>query len=324
MRYPLLKGHYIKHLFKILNKKDCLDFLRLCLYLSFNLTDQLFELINIKAPATIGFNPKVQLRHPKMAIITISRGSYSHGKEIAETVAHRLGYGCVSREVLLEASKEFNIPELKLFHALHDSPSLWDNLFSRKEKYIAYIQAAVLKNLKNDNVVYHGFAGHFFVQDIAHVLKVRIIATLAERVNVFMKATGSSHDQAVKYIEKIDEQRRKWSQQLYHIETTDPSLYDLVINIGQLTIEDAVEIICHKVGLKRFRTTAESRRKMEDRALAAVARAAIVDRYPSAAVTCLDGTVSVAVKSGLVPEKRARQEISRILKDIPEIRQVKV
>jgi len=73
-----------------------------------------------------------------MAVITISRGSFSHGKEIAEIVAERLGYECVSREVLIEASKDFNIPELKLFHALHDSPTLLDNIIFRKEKGQAF------------------------------------------------------------------------------------------------------------------------------------------------------------------------------------------
>ena len=158
-----------------------------------------------------------------MAVITISRGSFSHGKEIAENVAERLGYDCISREILIEASKDFNIPELKLFHAIHDSPTFLDNIFFRIEKYIAYIQAAVLKSLKKDNVVYHGFAGHFFVQDVAHVLKVRVIASMAERVKVVMKRNKFSRDEAVKYIRKVDEQRRKWSHQLYGIETADPS-----------------------------------------------------------------------------------------------------
>jgi hypothetical protein len=39
-----------------------------------------------------------------MAIITISRGSYSKGKEVAEKVAEHLGYECLSREVILDAS----------------------------------------------------------------------------------------------------------------------------------------------------------------------------------------------------------------------------
>jgi hypothetical protein len=39
-----------------------------------------------------------------MPIITISRGCYSRGKEVAEKVAKELGYQCLSREILLEAS----------------------------------------------------------------------------------------------------------------------------------------------------------------------------------------------------------------------------
>jgi len=59
-----------------------------------------------------------------MGIITVARGSYSHGQEIAEKVAQKLGYDCISREVILEASKEFNIPEIKLTQAFEDAPSI--------------------------------------------------------------------------------------------------------------------------------------------------------------------------------------------------------
>ena len=101
-----------------------------------------------------------------MAIITISRGSYSYGKAIAEKVAEKLKYDCIARDVLLEASKEFNLPEIKLLSAIKDAPSILDRFVYGKEKYIAYIQASLLKYLKKDNVVYHGLAGQFFVKDI--------------------------------------------------------------------------------------------------------------------------------------------------------------
>jgi len=55
-----------------------------------------------------------------MPIITISRGSYSRGKDVAEKLAQRLGYECLSRDILLEASDEFNIPEIKLIR--RDAP----------------------------------------------------------------------------------------------------------------------------------------------------------------------------------------------------------
>jgi len=44
-----------------------------------------------------------------MGVITISRGSYSKGKEIAEKLAQYLGYECISREILLETSDHFNM-----------------------------------------------------------------------------------------------------------------------------------------------------------------------------------------------------------------------
>ena len=53
-----------------------------------------------------------------MSIITISRGSYTHGKIVAESVADKLGFDCISRDILLEISKDFNIDELKLLRAI--------------------------------------------------------------------------------------------------------------------------------------------------------------------------------------------------------------
>jgi hypothetical protein len=49
-----------------------------------------------------------------MPIITISRGSYSKGKEVAEKVAQKLGYKCISQEIILEASEAFHVPEIRM------------------------------------------------------------------------------------------------------------------------------------------------------------------------------------------------------------------
>jgi hypothetical protein len=55
-----------------------------------------------------------------MPVITISRGSYSHGREVAEKLCARLGYRCLSREIILKASEHFNTPEIELTKAIHD------------------------------------------------------------------------------------------------------------------------------------------------------------------------------------------------------------
>src|SRR4030067_3303618 len=101
-----------------------------------------------------------------MPIVTISRGSYSKGKEVAEKVAQRLGYDCISRDILVEASEHFNIPEIKLVRALHDAPSVLERFTYGKERYLAYIESAFLERVQMDNVVYHGLAGHFFLKGV--------------------------------------------------------------------------------------------------------------------------------------------------------------
>lgn len=198
-----------------------------------------------------------------MSIITISRGSYSHGSEIAEKLAKKLGYRCISRDVLIEVSDEFNVSEIKLIRAIRDSPSVLDRYTFGREKYIAFIQAAIFEHLRKDDTVYHGFAGHFFVKDIAHVLKVRIIADMDKRIACMMAREKVSKKEALSMVKRVDEERKKWSQKLYRFDTWDSGLYDLVINIEKITIDDAVDMICRTVKLKPFHTTPESQKQMD-------------------------------------------------------------
>ena len=61
-----------------------------------------------------------------MAIITISRGSYSMGKAVAEQVAQKLGYDLFSRDLLFKTSDKFDIPQKTLEKAIHDAPGVFE------------------------------------------------------------------------------------------------------------------------------------------------------------------------------------------------------
>ncbi|MBN1833613.1 MAG: cytidylate kinase-like family protein [Deltaproteobacteria bacterium] len=259
-----------------------------------------------------------------MAIITISRGSYSKGKEIAERVAERLGYECIARRVLLEASDGYNIPEVKLVRAIHDAPSFFGNLSRKKEKYVSFIQAEILEHFRKDNVVYHGLAGHFFVKGISHVLKVRVIADLEDRVRLEMEREGISRKEALEVLSKDDEERVKWSKNLYGIDTRKPNLYDLVIHIHKLTVEDAVDIICHAAGLPQFQATPESQRAIDGLALAARVKAAVVDVRPDIEVTAEDGIVFVKTEAPVIHEASLVQKIQKISKNIAGVKEIKI
>jgi cytidylate kinase len=258
-----------------------------------------------------------------MPIITISRGSYSRGKEVAEKVAAALGYECISREILLEASEQFNIPEIKLVRAIHDAPSILERFTYGKERYVSYIKAALLKHIQKDNVVYHGLAGHFFLQDIPHVLKVRIIADIEDRVAEEMKRENISAAEARHILKKDDDERRRWSLQIFGGDTWDPMLYDLVIHTKSITVDDAVDLIRCAVRLPHFQTTPPSQKILDDQTLAARIQAALVEEFPTATVSARDGEIFVDIKGSLAEEQEVIAKVKRVAANVAGI-EVKV
>lgn len=256
-----------------------------------------------------------------MAIVTISRGSYSRGKEVAERVAQKLAYECISRDVLIEASEEFQVPEIKLLRAIQDAPSILDRFTFGKERYVAYIQATLLDHFQRDNVVYHGLAGHYFVTQISHVLKVRILAEKDDRIQLVTQREGIAEDKAERFLKSIDEARRKWGLHLYGINTNDASLYDLVIRIKKLSSEDAAEIICQAVGSGRFQATAESQQALEDLLLAARVKASLIEQHPRINVAAKRGLVHIGLEGA---SSREEEEIQRTVEKIPGVERIDV
>jgi cytidylate kinase len=228
-----------------------------------------------------------------VAIITISRGSYSRGKEVAEKLAQRLGYTCISRDILLEASDEFNIPEIKLIRALHDAPSVLERFRHGKERYVSYLRSALLQHAKQDRLVYHGLAGHYFLRGIPHVLKVRILADIEDRVAEEVKREGISPEKARYILQKDDEERRRWGIQVYGTDTWDSRLYDMVLNIKTLTVDDAVDILSGVVAKPRFQTTPRAQKIVDDLALATRVQATLAKIAPRLAVIADGGTVFI-------------------------------
>jgi cytidylate kinase len=258
-----------------------------------------------------------------MGIITISRGSYSRGKEIAEQLSQKLRYQCISREILLKASRDFNVPEVKLLQAIQDAPSVLDRLKHGKKKYIAFIRKAFLEQIQKDNIIYHGLAGQFFTSDLPNILKVRITADFNFRIKVVMKRENVSEEKARQILTKIDEERTKWSMFLYGIDTKAPELYDIILHIDTITVNDAVDILYNYAKLPCFQTTVDSQKKLKDMLIAAKAYSVIVKKFPEANVKCKDGVVLISVESSLSVEKVLAKKFSKLLKDIEGVKEVK-
>jgi cytidylate kinase len=208
-----------------------------------------------------------------MSVITISRGSFSGGKILAECLARRLGYRCIDRDIIVERAAAYGVSQNELRDALEKPPSFLDRFKHKKYLYLTLIQAALTEEVRTGKAIYHGMAGHLLLQGGHPILRTRIIAPLELRVQMLQERLKYSRSAAIAYIEKVDEDRRKWTQFLYGVDWGEPSLYDIVLNLEHLTIEEACHIIASMVIERSFELTPEWQQRMDDFALACRVRA---------------------------------------------------
>lgn len=261
-----------------------------------------------------------------MAIVTISRVSYSHGREIAETLAEKLGYECYTRRMVRkDASDQFNLPEIKIARAIENPPSLLDRITGGKERFVAYVRSAFLRHLQKDNIVYHGTVGQFYVKDVPNVLKVLITASIEDRVRTLMTREGTSAEEARKYLKKIDAARNKWCHHVLGIYTWDPNLYDMAFRVHTMTIENVVDNITNTIKLPCFQTSSESRKVLNDLALGAEVKANLPNELLSTTdVSAKDGMVTVILETTLEKKESAGSEVEKILRRIEGIKDFEI
>jgi len=249
-----------------------------------------------------------------MTIITISRGTFSGGKALAEQVAKKLGYPCLSREEAVhKAAEEYGITERDLETAFREPSRLWEQMPGKRIAYLKCITAIILLNAVRGNLVYHGHAGHLLLGDIARVLRVRVLADQEFRLKAAMESLSINREAAAIYIEKMDNERRKWSRFLYGIDWEDPNLYDVVLNLEKLSMDGACDIIARMSELPEFKMTAQWMRSLDDIVLSGQVWAALAKnestRSAAIRVSCEDGVVTV---EGSVGSKKTVEAISRV------------
>jgi len=255
-------------------------------------------------------------------IITISRGTFSGGRGLAECLGERLSYPCLSREVIAEAAEQYGVSQAALGGALARAPSFRDRVSRDRDKYLAYIRAVLCQHARAGRLIYHGNAGHHLLAGIRHVIRVRVIADIRFRIDAAMRQLNLSSRQAETHILKVDEERRKWTRFLYGVEWEEASNYDAVLNLEYLGVAGACDMVTRMTELEMFQRTEESQAAMEDLALSSLVNAALA-RDPRTThgefrVSARNGVVTV---DGIVRQQEiadAVDEVASVVEGVKE------
>lgn len=252
-----------------------------------------------------------------MSIVTVSHAAFTGGSEIAQKTALNLNYRSINREVLIEASQRYGIPEAKFTEVLETEGHWWERWLESLRLYRITLQAAMCEVAQGGRIVYHGRAGQELFPGIRHVLKVLIIASMDYRIEQVKTRRGLDNTNARQFLKELDRVRGRRLRALFNIDWQDPIGYDLVINTSRVTPETAADLITQTASRAEFQPTADSEKAFGDLTITARVQAALITSARTRNVI-LDvrsdgGRVYI---SGILADPDLEKEIVRIAKGV--------
>lgn len=258
-----------------------------------------------------------------MTIVAISRELGSGGTAIAAAVAKALSFEYVDREIVLQAARVHEVPEDKIADVDERRLSLWERFDEEKRRYLIFIESAYYSFAEKGNVVTAGRGGPFFLRDVSHALKVRIMAPFDVRVKRVMEQDKLDHRAASARVKSYDRELSGRIDYLFGVDWTLPEHYDLVVNTGADAWQFYVDLLTAAAKHPQYQPTAESRQRIHDLSLGAQVRAAIakdpLTKNINVEVTVQTGRVAL---KGVVFSPAMMDAAAEVAKRVPGVTSV--
>lgn len=248
-----------------------------------------------------------------MQFVCISRGSLAGARDLAEALARRLGVVCIGREEVIDAAAERGIAIAKLETAVLKPHIFNERLALEKEHFQAFCTAYLLERALKDSLVYHGRAGHLLFPEVDNILRIRVIAGMAYRVDSVMRRLKLDEKKARQYIQDVEDDRKRWVRLYYGVDPDSESGCDFLVNLERVGIENAAAVATCMCQLPDFQISPASTKAMRNMLLAAQSRIALAEDEVTG-----DAQLHVRAASGVVSVVYRIQD-SGMAKRIPAV-----
>ena len=253
-----------------------------------------------------------------MTSIIISSDDLAVGRTIGKKTAEALGFRYLDRGLLKQVAERFDVKEENLQRALDGSPVFRLSATAR-DLLISQIRTVTLEEIQKDGVVCANLAAHLYVRGVSHVLMVRVLADSGARSRQIMGEKGVSLKKALKVMGKERDNQTRSSIDTFALDENEPSIYDMVISLGQIEADKVIEIIKDMSGYRKFRPMTYSVKILNDLALASKVRTLLLPKYPELKVDADGDKVIVNVRCA---RRQKLNNVEAIKKSVGEIRGV--
>jgi len=257
-----------------------------------------------------------------MAIITVLSGSYCHHNEIVSALSQKLGYRLLDDNLYTLASEKSHVSREKLVHSMSGAGLARQRESKDRLKALAYLEAALAELIKDDNAVLSGCAGFLIPGNIAHVLKVGIVADLKYRTAQAVKSDGLAEADALAKIQDYDREITACARELVSKPVYDESLYDIVIPMDKTSPEAAVRLICDHAQSDAIKTTAWSQAQVADFLLSSTVKVVLTEAGHRVDVFSDNGHVVVAINEHSLRMGHLQEKLKRMASEVPGVTEV--
>ena len=183
--------------------------------------------------------------------ITISREPGSGGDLIARGIAERLGYDLFHQKVLHEMARSAHVSrqvvqslDEKGLNILEDwIASLIHRRHLWPDEYLQHLLKVIGTIGRHGNAVIVGRGANFLLP-LNDSFRIRVIAPREFRAHKVSDTFGIPLEEAKRRILKTESDRKAFVRKYFYEDIADPANYDLVVNTGTISIDEAVEGIC--------------------------------------------------------------------------------
>lgn len=180
-----------------------------------------------------------------MNIVTISRLVGSYGDIIAATVARKLGLELLGRDQVHELAESCD-PEFRDACTAYENehgPGFFERIFFDSPSYTSLFQALTYEAASRGKVVLVGRGAQIVLRDVPGVLKVRVVAPPDVRTKRIMERYNFTREEAEDFVSSYDHKRETLIRSIFHSDSNDWALYDMIINTAHFTSGAASEVV---------------------------------------------------------------------------------
>ena len=203
-----------------------------------------------------------------MSVITISRECGVDSEEVASLLAKELGWEYIGKQLVARIAGELSISESEAETFLQDAQSRLLRFVDRytcsliqkvvdhehgcldDESYFKTVKKLVEDVYEDKNAIILGWGGMCLLKDKPNVLHVRLIKDEAGKIDTIMKRFNIDRKAAKYHIDREEKDSKSLIKHYFNVDWNDASLYDLVIDMGKTTVEDAANTIIENFKLK--------------------------------------------------------------------------